>query len=181
MMFSTIYHTFKHENYKAYHICLGCDIEGISFLLMGTNTLYLTLMWQHDLYARWHISLQTFNLIVGAYLALWIPKMVREKLSLQRTIYFSIYATYLYLAQFIAPEGSEKAFAALCAIGPWIGIGLAIKSLKIPERFFPFKFDYYLSSHQIFHLFSAASIYVSFWGAYEVCRETSLRQYLLNL
>lgn len=63
-------------------------------------------------------------------------------------------------------------------------VGAAIYAMRIPERFAPGKFDFFGSSHQIFHGFVLAAAVTHFIGlckAYEYWHERALELGIGNI
>ncbi|KAL9646150.1 hypothetical protein ABK040_008027 [Willaertia magna] len=88
--FSAMYHTWRMNSETAYHFCLLCDIRGIVLLVCGANNLTIILLFKHFENIR-NIYL-IINIVVVIILLIWIKKMVRERLTNQRTLYFTIYS-----------------------------------------------------------------------------------------
>ncbi|KAK9874277.1 hypothetical protein WA026_002629 [Henosepilachna vigintioctopunctata] len=49
-------------------------------------------------------------------------------------------------------------------------IGATLYALRVPERFYPGKFDIWLHSHQIFHVFVLGGAFVHYYGITEIAR-----------
>jgi len=58
-------------------------------------------------------------------------------------------------------------------IWPWLtggalyGLGAIMYALKIPERFFPKRFDMVGASHQIFHFAVISAALLHMWGSFK--------------
>ena len=63
---------------------------------------------------------------------------------------------------------SLKNLGLLLLMGILYIIGAIMYALRIPERFYPGKFDIWLHSHQIFHVFVLGAAFVHFHGISEM-------------
>ncbi|KAF5303323.1 hypothetical protein FQA39_LY10062 [Lamprigera yunnana] len=59
---------------------------------------------------------------------------------------------------------SQKSLGWLLLMGLLYIVGAILYALRVPERFFPGKFDIWLHSHQIFHIFVLGGAFVHFHG-----------------
>jgi adiponectin receptor len=55
-------------------------------------------------------------------------------------------------------------------MGTLYGLGAAVYALRVPERWFPGRFDLVGHSHQLFHLFVIAGAYAHYLGGVEYLR-----------
>lgn len=63
---------------------------------------------------------------------------------------------------------SQKSLGWLSLMGILYIAGATLYAIRIPERFFPGKFDIWLHSHQIFHVFVIGAALVHFHGVSEL-------------
>ncbi|KAF2882818.1 hypothetical protein ILUMI_23330 [Ignelater luminosus] len=63
---------------------------------------------------------------------------------------------------------SQKSLGWLLLMGLLYIVGAMLYALRVPERFFPGKFDIWLHSHQIFHIFVLGGAFVHFHGISEM-------------
>ncbi|KAF0983064.1 hypothetical protein FDP41_011042 [Naegleria fowleri] len=88
--FSAMYHTLRMNSVNDYHFCLLCDIRGIVVLVCGANALSITLQLKDYEYLQYIYSIVNITLVI--FFIFWIKKMVRERLTNQRTLYFTLYS-----------------------------------------------------------------------------------------
>jgi adiponectin receptor len=89
-IFSVLYHTLRSNSIEFYNIFLGCDLRGIILLIAASNIFsgYFDLKcYQFEKYAFVGI-----NLIFMIFLFIWTNRMVKYRLTNQRTLYFSIFS-----------------------------------------------------------------------------------------
>ncbi|EFC37974.1 predicted protein [Naegleria gruberi] len=112
--FSAMYHTWRMNSINDYHFCLLCDIRGIVVLVSGANALSITLQIKDYEYWQWIYS--TVNIVLVVFFIFWIRKMVRERLTNQRTIYFTIYSLiplFTLVHRFILQSSSVNDFYSM--------------------------------------------------------------------
>jgi adiponectin receptor len=153
MLFSSLYHTFRSQNEEYYHWFLSCDLRGILIMLLGCNMICA------------HFELRCFRkerliiffciLLCFVSLAIWVSKMVRERLTKQRTVYFAIFSWFGFIAwlyRYYHTNGQNS--NTLWPMGYSylsIATALVVRALRFPEKAFPYTFDIFGASHQIFH------------------------------
>lgn len=181
MICSTIYHTWRMNSDQAYHLCLSCDLRGIILLLIGGMYATAWLLMKPLLF--WQCLYGFFTLSFGIALMLWIPRMVRLRLTNQRTVYFSLYAciggfSFFHSLYLIPPDTpiyqsdhfkTRKEAAIAFFTFQFItyvitGASLIVRGIKGPERFFPYKFDIVGASHQLFHILIVIGNIYGYWG-----------------
>jgi len=181
MILSAMYHTWRMNTEGAYHYCLKCDLRGIVMTLAGANVLVCYLIMRNiPFWSTFYLTACIAGLLA---LAMWIPRMVRLRLTNQRTVYFSLYTCIgliatLHRHYFLVPFGTllnngselyktsdQASFQLLVIMGvvyALTGLGLVVRNIKGPERFFPYKFDLYGSSHQLFHVICVIGAIVNY-------------------
>jgi adiponectin receptor len=179
MLVSAVYHVFRHRSVHVYHFCLTCDLRGIVLLLCGGNTLCIAMALKS--YPHLRSIIQTINFISFTVLTMWISTCVKNRLGKQRTIYFALYSMLAAVSCITRPvllTLSEKSqtlvnnsfyatyfdacydhFSNLLIVYILFGGGLVLFALKFPERYFPYKFDLFGASHQLFHIFVVMGSY----------------------
>ena len=180
MLVSAGYHTWRSHSASVYHFCLACDLRGIVLLLYGANMLCISQAMKYFDFWRGFYNLLNFAFTVA--LSLWVPYMVKHRLSNQRTIYFTVFSfvavmvwthrfALLFEHHHTLPqiknyadhyESSWHHFYTLVISYACAGIGLVIRNLKYPERGFPFLFDIFGASHQLFHIITAIGAYLNY-------------------
>jgi adiponectin receptor len=188
MLMSAGYHTFRAHSHDAYNFCLACDLRGIVLLVSGANMLTISQALKYFDYWRHFYNLLNASMLLA--LLLWIPYMVKHRLSNQRTVYFSVFsfvAIIAWLHRFtlladhhhLLPriynyvdhyESGWHHFnvIVICYVMP--AVGLVIRNLKYPERKFPYIFDIFGASHQIFHVITAGGAYLNYSTLIELVR-----------
>lgn len=180
---STMYHTLSCHSKKIWSISYRCDVSAISGLIGSSiiPALYFNLY----CYVGWQIvyisSIGLFA-IVGMIFpclpfksqrALKIFRIVRTVLFISMVLSAIIPISHFLL--FILPlkqeytggfhsEFNQEFFIGIIITVSLYGIGLLFWLTKMPERFFPGKFDLFLSSHNIWHAFIIAAS--SLWYSY---------------
>jgi len=168
---STMYHTVNCHSKKIWTIALRCDVSAISGLIGSSIlpalyfNLYCYVVWQIV-----YISSISLFALVGMIFpcmpfksprALKVFGIVRTVLLLMMVLSALIPISHFLI--FILPLKNEftgslySDFNQDFIIGIVItvalyGIGLVFWLSKIPERFFPGRFDLFLSSHNIWHI-----------------------------
>lgn len=188
MLLSAGYHTFRAHSDSAYHFCLACDLRGIVLLVGGANMLTISQDLKYFWYWRHFYNLLNFSMLLALFL--WIPYMVKHRLSNQRTIYFTVYsfiAVIVWTHRFLLLhdyhhtlpklsnyvdhyESGWHHFSTIIICYFCAGFGLVIRNLKYPERKFPYLFDIFGSSHQIFHVITAFGAYLNYSTLIELVR-----------
>lgn len=174
-LISATYHTLRAHSEFVYHFCLACDLRGICLMTAVGNAMTITLTMRF--FPHWRTIYLTLNFIALVSLNLWIPRMVRLRLTHQRTLYFSLHAgmaafcwlhRYLLTADPAYTGGfhlEEKVkleqLGHLVLSYTFIGVALFIKVLHIPERWFPKIFDLFGASHQLFHVITTTGAIIS--------------------
>jgi len=175
MFFSATYHTFRAHSHKVYNFCLECDLRGIVLLLCGANMLCISQTMKY--FTFWRHFYHGVNFAFMIALCLWIPHMVKYRLSNQRTLYFAVYTVigifvWAHKSFVLLHEHHDSLpkiknyidhhhsgwshFNSILANYLIAGGGLVIRGLKYPEKGFPYVFDIIGSSHQLFHVITAA-------------------------
>lgn len=167
MILSAMYHTWRANSVPCYHFCLACDLRGIIMLLSGCNTLLV--YFELSCWPFWRNVYLTVNFAALLALALWIPHMVKHRLTNQRTVYFAIFSFIGLIAWihrvFLLVQDPQHVIWEDGATGARVTqhdlsmmlfwrvlfvsymvtlLGIVVRSVKAPERFFPYKFDIFV-------------------------------------
>ncbi|KAI9164373.1 hypothetical protein H9P43_008212 [Blastocladiella emersonii ATCC 22665] len=174
-LFSTLFHTHFCNNRTAY-IRFGClDYAGISILICGSATIvtyyayYCDAFWR-TVYLSSLISV-SFVGIVGPMFPVWPTARFR----VWRTLIYigSGVLSGLPIVHFLIANGFPDdipwwaAYGWLVMGATYIG-GAVIYAAKVPERWFPGKFDIILHSHTIWHLFVLSAALVHAYSAVDI-------------
>jgi adiponectin receptor len=180
LFFSSIFHL---------HICVSLEVErfwgcldhsGISASIAGGSiaVMYLLLHCDGNVRLWWTILLATCNMvgIFGPMFPLWTAVSFRP---IRTSIYLaSGAAVFLPGMYYLYVNGSDK----LPAMGYLISmilqyiIGALVYASRVPERFWPGKFDLVLQSHQIWHVLvvtASLTLYKGLQGLVEWRLETT--------
>ncbi|EGC37047.1 hypothetical protein DICPUDRAFT_46764 [Dictyostelium purpureum] len=153
---STIYHTYRSHSIPVFRKTLMLDVSSIGFLILSSVCLIIDSelsCWPS--FKKVYLSLFLILIIIALLL---LPKIMREKRYGFRTLIFSILALQGIVSHLlrIYMQGyfDQDFYVLKCLVFAYlfIGLGLAIRRLKVPEKYSPGKFDIWFSSHQIFHV-----------------------------
>lgn len=162
MIMSSLYHLFRSNSEEFYHWFLMCDIRGIVILVAGCN--YLSAYYEFRDSPMVLYGSFSFITILLVMLYIWIYKMVKFRLTKERTIYFALFSligfTCWAFNMYILKKGKYETFWPM--LNSYIStlIALIVKELKLPERFFPYTFDIVGASHQIFHVIAVYGAWI---------------------
>jgi adiponectin receptor len=164
---STVYHLFWMHSDPVNKTTLFCDHFGISALITGSFVPLIAFLF------TCHPTLQYFyggvTVLVGAF------GLIMPWTSRFHTWYWRRLATYLgssavglipaVHACFIVPNTpvTRPVFYGFLLMLFFYIVGMLIYILHAPERWFPGRFDYLCSSHQLWHVFVVAACVVHFF------------------
>ena len=166
---SFMYHMFSNHSHQIHEVFHRLDYSGIAFLITGSSIpayyygFYCTTLAKYT-----HISILIALCIVCVSISLW-SKFATPKYRPLRFAVFVIFGLYgvvpsIHILLRDGPEKVQTAFAPwgllLMAVMYIFGAGLYV--LRIPERFFPGRFDVWGSSHQWFHVFVVTAALVHY-------------------
>lgn len=166
MIFSSLYHLFRAHSEPYYHWFLACDLRGIVLILAGCNM--MTLYFELSCFSLERNIGFIVNIIVAISLILWIPKMVSLRLTKQRTLYFLLFSMvggfgWIY-RWFYYGNINWNTFWPMAHSYIAAAIGLLVKELKLPEKWYPYRFDIFGASHQLFHVIALYSAWILIFG-----------------
>ena len=165
---SFMFHLFSNHSNKMHFLFSRLDFSGIALLITGSNIPAYYYGFYCTSVARYvHISAISILGAACICVSLW-KKFGIPKYRFLRFCIFGLFALYgvipgvhvlLREGYFVATSGLALWGLVLMAFLYICGGGLYV--LRIPERFFPGRFDIWASSHQLFHLFviSAALVH----------------------
>ncbi|RHW69602.1 adiponectin receptor protein 1 [Trypanosoma brucei equiperdum] len=171
MLCSTVYHLFMcHENEAVSLFVELVDYHGISVLIVASYIplLYIGFACKPYYRAIYMVSIIMFGTLSVVFSSL--PSLRDAKYRWIRTTVYVLMAVggIVPLLHFYAftPHNTEsmmplKGVALMFAL---YGAGVLFYTSRIPERWFPGRFDIYLSSHQIWHVFVLAAACVHFFS-----------------
>ncbi|CAH0546159.1 unnamed protein product [Brassicogethes aeneus] len=173
--FSTIFHTLYCHSQNVSKLFSKLDYCGISLLIMGSfvpwvyfgfychfvpKVLYLVMV------CTLGISTMCVSLIDKFSTPTWRPFRAGVFMT------FGLSAVFPAL-HYGFQEGwfnhiSQKNLGWLVLMGVLYIAGALLYALRVPERWYPGKFDFWFHSHQIFHVFVVAAALVHFHGVTEL-------------
>jgi predicted membrane channel-forming protein YqfA (hemolysin III family) len=168
---SATYHTLRNYSRRMYDICLTLDVASIGIQIFGAYFADLfPLFWESRPTAGWFFLISGILLCTGTIVSM--PFLLRRKLYWIRTFIYSI-ESVLCIPVFTTKwllDGFEEnmvrviQWRAACIAAA--GLGIAVRSAHLPERFCQGTvFQSLLHSHFFFHLLSLASSYFSILSA----------------
>jgi adiponectin receptor len=155
---SAAYHVYRSHSVAMYKLFLVFDVGSIAIQIYGSVQLiaYFEMSCHSSLRIKWMLGLAgLFVVSVGS-----VPYLLRHRLYNIRTLLLTIFALSGFVSHFhrLYLNGMHYTakdwfiFKHLIMTYVFPGLGLVLRRTKIPELFFPGKFDIWLSSHQIFHV-----------------------------
>ncbi|KAK4289845.1 hypothetical protein Pmani_037218 [Petrolisthes manimaculis] len=162
MLLSSLYHTFNCHSQETYTRWLTYDIFGIStsFLAIFLSGLYYGFWCPETIGVRYIYVILVCGLFVAAMIFLLTPRLLGSEWDLIRVGLFTGWAISGLLPTFhwvYLHGGLEanivKVFLPRILVMYAISLtAVVIYLLKIPERFYPGRFDIVGASHQLWHL-----------------------------
>ncbi|XP_078595697.1 uncharacterized protein LOC144872879 isoform X5 [Branchiostoma floridae x Branchiostoma japonicum] len=169
--FSWIFHTVYCHSERTAKIFGRLDYSGISLMIMGSFV-----PWLYYTYYCKEVAQYTYLAIVMALGICCIVISLWEKFSEPR---FRAFRACMFLGlgcsgvvpviHYLISDGFNMAITA-GQVG-WLGlmgllyiVGAVMYATRVPERFFPGKFDLWFHSHQIFHVLVVAAAFVHYHG-----------------
>lgn len=168
---STVFHLFScHYNESVCRRLHTLDYFGITCLIIGSfvPTCYLAFACEPEL--RWMYLAMIGVLgsvgLVGPFYGFWTtPEFHSYKMMIYTCIVGSGVFPIIHV-NFIMPPSSSAPFAMGMALELLLYLtGMLIYIFKVPERLFPGRFDVWLHSHQIWHVFVLIAAMVHFFTA----------------
>ena len=176
LMSSTIFHLFYPISKHIYKILHKLDLAGISILNFGSS---------FSMFYYYFYCMNTFNMIysVSIFIACFTVFFVSltEKIHLEENVKWKalMYAglglsnivpiSHLIFLSLKSSEDNDFIPVNMCifllfTMAALYLIGLAIYTTRFPERFFPRKFDIWMNSHTIWHVFVFMAAFTHFWN-----------------
>eukprot|EP00164_Ancoracysta_twista_P007111 GFYU01010039.1.p1 GENE.GFYU01010039.1~~GFYU01010039.1.p1 ORF type:complete len:372 (+),score=68.01 GFYU01010039.1:135-1250(+) len=165
MILSCAYHTFMCHSKDHYQQWLVCDIIAIWFYL-SVSCFVMIIAYFHCypiLRGCWLAGFSVACLV--SFIGLVKSRHPGDRLKWFSVVGLAQLSTLLIRIPFLLTSTQ---------VGTWYSVGLFvlaafegfiggyINAKRIPERYYPGKFDYWFNSHQIFHICSGVAIYHSY-------------------
>ena len=159
MLCSTLFHMFHNHSRRINSVFSRLDYSGIAFLITGSSIpayyygFYCTSLAQYT-----HITVLVILCVVCITISMW-SKFNTPRYRVTRFVVFVAFGLYgaipfihIYLRDGYALATNAYAlWGILIMAAIYIGGG-ALYAMRIPERFWPGRFDVWASSHQLFHV-----------------------------
>ena len=156
---STLFHLFSNHSQGVYRIFIRMDYTGIAILITGSSIpayyygLYCSLVAQSA-----HIGVISILCVACVILSFWkkfgLPKY--RPLRFATFVLFGFYGfipgIHVALREGFNQQHVVQALIGLLVMGGVYILGGLLYVFRIPERFFPGKFNTWASSHQLFHI-----------------------------
>ena len=155
---SFMFHLFSNHSQKVFQLFIRLDYSGIAFLITGSSIpAYYYAFYCTALAKYAHILVLVILCISCISVSLW-SKFSTPKYRPLRFAVFVLFGLYgivpgVHIALREGVTGHNAyPLRGLCIMASLYLTGAGLYVLRIPERFFPGKFDIWASSHQIFHI-----------------------------
>ncbi|KAJ1941659.1 hypothetical protein EC988_006701 [Linderina pennispora] len=176
---STIFHTFQCHSEHTSRIYNKCDMLGILSNFVGSISVKIFYMFYCEPQIRtMHLTLLVCLCVMCVMLVV-TPKFSAKEFRAWRSVAFILLGFEKLVPVFHTwwMFGAEYMWNAVnipCMF--WMAFfyigGTAIYASRVPERWFPGKFDLWFGSHQIFHVMSVIAATIHYVGIVEVLRWT---------
>jgi len=169
MLFSTLFHMFGCHSPVAYTWLAKLDYSGISLMIVGSY--YPPMYYGFACDQTWRITylvlISAFG-VVGLTVSM-IPIFSTSKYRLVRTGFFLVFGFFAIfpLPHMFLVEGFDftwPLFWRELVMGALYVVGAFFYGSRVPERFFPGKFDFWFGSHVIWHFFTIAAALFQLWA-----------------
>jgi len=161
---STLFHTFGCQSQKAFYFFLKVDYSGIAVLIAGSMVPFICYIF-HELTHWKYIYLSLIAVVSLAVIFVsFSERFSAEEYQPYRAALFTLMSCF-----FIVPFGhmllvygnvDASTFGKFLLSALLYVMGVTSYLLRFPERLFPGKFDIWLHSHQVFHVFIVAAAFV---------------------
>ena len=167
--FSFLFHTVSNHSEDVAHLFGRLDYSGITALITGSCIPCYYYSFYCASFSRY---LHIIILILLCFLCLSIcllKKFATPEFRVMRAVLFISFGFYSFIpgVQIILQDGFAYADAAyslsgLLQMASVYVSGAGLYAARIPERFFPGKFDIWASSHQLFHICVLIAAYLHY-------------------
>jgi len=177
MGFSAVYHLFCCHSPPAYKWLATLDYSGISIMIVGCYypPLYYGFECFPKLQGSYLLAISVLG-CVGLVLG-FLPVFSTPRFRVPRTLFYIIFGCFaIFPVPHLSILNQMKDFypviLAEILMGSLYIIGAVFYSTRIPERWYPGKFDFGCSSHVIWHFFTIAAALTQLWTCLK-CYEIS--------
>lgn len=177
---STAYHLFSCHNERVRNTTMFLDYFGISALVVGS--FFPPLWFVFACYPALKYTYMAMITVLGgiALAAPWFecfdsPEWYWRRLGVYvATVGSGVFPTVHSLVVFPLNHWTTPVFRGIGLMFLFYGGGVLIYVAKIPERWYPGHFDYWLHSHQIWHVMVLAAAVVHFFTCIGIYQRFSL-------
>lgn len=171
LLCSAAFHTFlPHRNTTVYAWAHALDYFGITFLVVGSFLPMCYVCFACEPFWQWTylIMICFFGIIglLGPFFRHWVQKeYAKPKILFYVCMVGSGLFPITHLYALFPGNVVSRFLEGLMMMMVLYAVGLLVYVFQIPELFFPGKFDLFLSSHQIWHMFVLAAAFVHFFNS----------------
>ncbi|PRP82751.1 hypothetical protein PROFUN_09836 [Planoprotostelium fungivorum] len=169
MSFSTFFHTFACSSASLYVTFAKLDFSGITLMIVASNIPPVFYSFAcHPHLAQLYISTIIILGSIGLVLSL-SPLFAKTKYRQWRLGFFVFFGLFgaapiPHLFMIESPSFIWPILSKIFMMGALYSLGAVFYATRWPERSFPGKFDYGLSSHVIWHILVMTAAYVQLWA-----------------
>ncbi|KAF2196420.1 adiponectin receptor protein 1 [Delitschia confertaspora ATCC 74209] len=155
---STIWHTMNSISHQTLMERFACvDYTGISLLIAASILTTEYTAFYCEPVSRWAYMLTTALLGIGGVILPWHPTFNRSDMAWARVLFYASLSTtgFLPIVQLSMTRGISWAYYFYGPIYKSMIVyaaGAVLYASKIPERWFPGRFDYVGASHNLWHV-----------------------------
>ncbi|XP_037783855.1 progestin and adipoQ receptor family member 3-like [Penaeus monodon] len=168
MILSSLYHTLNCRSEESCRKWLSYDIFGISasFFAIFLSGIYYGFWCPEFLHLRYMYMALVCVLFAGAMIFLLTPKLMGQEWEWARVTLFTGWAVsgMLPTIHWTILHGGVRTgivqvfLPRICMMYAISGTAVVVYMWKIPERYFPGRFDFIGASHQLWHLIIVAAL-----------------------
>jgi adiponectin receptor len=161
---SALFHTFGCQSQRAFYFFLKLDYSGIAVLIAGSIVPFICYIF-HELTVWQYVYLSLLSVVsLLVMMVSFLDRFSDEKYQPYRAALFVIMACFFVVpfAHMLIVYGNVDAntFARFVLSAALYIMGVVSYVLRCPERLYPGKFNIWLHSHQVFHMFIVAAAFV---------------------
>ncbi|TNN12634.1 Adiponectin receptor protein isoform 3 [Schistosoma japonicum] len=173
--FSCLFHTISCHSEHVAKIMNKLDYTGIAVLTVGSFVPYLyyafyCIFWAKVFYLALIVALGTAAVIISMSSKFATPpyRPLRAGVFIALGLSGVIPSVHSTIINGFWPSVNYCSFGWLVLMGILYITGASIYSARVPERCFRGRFDLWLQSHQIFHVFVIAAAFVHYHGVIQI-------------
>ncbi|KAI9501867.1 putative hemolysin-III channel protein Izh2 [Coemansia spiralis] len=179
MGLSALYHTVTCHSPRVHNTYSKCDYIGIVFLIVGSCVpIFCYMFYCHPRLKLFYLALiftlgsMTVVTVVAPHFAKPDYRPLRAATFVALGLSGIVPAIHCYLLFGWDYTLNAVQASYMLGVGGNYIVGAAIYGARIPERWWPGRFDYWLHSHQIFHIFVIIAAVFHYMGVVHALRWT---------